>query len=176
MLIHSKLGTVLLPRGAGSFRSGSLWLASNLTFRIEEGASLSGSENWSSYPMTYTRSGCVMMEAHASLLNAGRCLQMKSERVGWDDCLEWSTLENIVIEGEQQNDGVISIDGNGDMWWQQCTPTCPDGTDISQRPTLLGLLWVNGLTIQNLHMRNPPGWTVHPCFSNNVFPSLCVFF
>jgi exo-poly-alpha-galacturonosidase len=37
-------GTVLLR--AGSFRSGSLWLRSNLTFRVEKGAALVGSRRW----------------------------------------------------------------------------------------------------------------------------------
>jgi hypothetical protein len=34
--------------------------------------------------MTYTRSGCTMMVAHAALLNAGRCLALKTPGVGWD--------------------------------------------------------------------------------------------
>ena len=60
-------GTVILPSGR-SFRSGSLWLRSNLTFRVEPGSTLIGSKNWSAYPITYTRSGCTMMPAHAGLL------------------------------------------------------------------------------------------------------------
>lgn len=58
--------------------------------------------------------------------------------------------------------------GNGDQWSEQCTPTCPDGTDSSQRPTLLGLLWVDGLTIQGLRFVHSGFWTIHPAFSNNI--------
>jgi exo-poly-alpha-galacturonosidase len=154
-------GTVLLP-APGSFRAGSLWLRSNLTFRIERGATLIGSRRWSAYPMTYTRAGCTMMEAHASLLNAGRCLEMKQPSVGWDDCARWSQLENVVLSGGG------TIDGDGDQWADQCTPKCPDGSDATQRPTLLGLLWVDGLTIRDLRLVRSGFWTVHPAFSNNV--------
>ena len=156
-------GTVLLPSGH-SFVSGSLWLRSNLTFLVERGAALIGSPRFTAYNMTYTRSGCTMMMAHAALLNAGRCLRLKEPLVGWDDCAEWSMLQNLVVSGGGE------INGRGDQWWSQggCLPTCPDGTDTGQRPTLLGLLWVDGLTISNLTLRHPAFWTVHPCFSNNV--------
>jgi polygalacturonase len=30
------------------------------------------------------------------------------------------------------------------------------------------LLWVNGLTISNLHLTNSPFWTTHPTFCDNV--------
>lgn len=156
-------GTVLLPAGR-SFVSGSLWLRSNLTLRVEMGAVLIGSTDWRAYNMTYTRSGCTMMSAHAALLNAGRCLRMKSPRVGFDDCAEWSRLSNLVISGGGE------INGNGDQWWSPggCLPTCPDGTDTGQRPTLLGLLWVDGLTISGMKLRHSAFWTVHPAFSNNI--------
>ncbi len=147
-------GTVLLT--GRSFVSGSLWLRSNLTFRVEKGATLIGSTRWAAYPMVYTRSSCTMMEAHAALLNGGRCLAMKQPRVGWDDCARWRKLENVVIDGGGE------ISGNGDQWWQRCTPSCPDGTDTNQRPTLFGLLWVDGLTISGLTIRHSAFWTIHP--------------
>ena len=97
-------GTVLLP-GPHVFRAGSLWLRSNLTFRVEPTAVLLGSQRWDAFNLTYTRSGCVMMYAHASLLNAGRCLEMKTTRVGWDDCARWSKLQNVVLSGGGTIDG-----------------------------------------------------------------------
>ena len=101
-------GTVLLP-APRVFRSGSLWLRSNLTFRLEPGAVLLGSRRWDAFNLTYTRAGCVMMYAHASLLNAGRCLEMKNPRVGWDDCARWSKLQNVVLSGGGTIDGEIPI-------------------------------------------------------------------
>jgi polygalacturonase len=103
-----------------------------------------------------------MTRAHAALLNAGRCVRIKDPLVGWDDCAEWTTVQNLVISGGGE------INGNGDQWWTQCTPQCPDGTDTNQRPTLFGLLWVDGLTISGMVIRRPAFWTIHPTFSNNV--------
>ena len=47
-------------------------------------------------------------------------------------------------------------------------PNNAQGSNNTQRPTLLGLSWVSGLTINNLRLENSPFWTVHPLFSNNV--------
>ena len=35
---------------------------------------------------------------------------------------------------------------------------------------MLDMLWVDGLTIRDMHIRRPGYWTVHPTFSNNVRP------
>jgi hypothetical protein len=147
-------GTVLFPANSGSFVTGALWLASNLTFRVEENAVLLGSsskEEWNS-PVVYTRRECVMMDAHAGFLNAGRCVEKKAPLVGWDDCKTWTKLENVAIEGKG------TLDANAQGWLS-------GGRD---RPMMLDLLWVDGLTIKDLKIRRPGFWTVHPTFSNNV--------
>eukprot|EP00035_Acanthoeca_spectabilis_P007294 m.134786 g.134786 ORF g.134786 m.134786 type:complete len:150 (+) comp13884_c0_seq2:544-993(+) len=97
-----------------------------------------------------------MMDAHAGFINGGRCLKKKDPLVGWDDCAEWSQLENVVIEGGG------TLDANGDHWYQN------KDTMNDQRPMMFDLLWVDGLTIRDLRIRRPGFWTVHPCFSNNV--------
>jgi len=58
-----------------------------------------------------------MRWAHAGLLNAGRCRRLKDPLVGWDDCAEWSTLENVAIEG-----GGL-LDANAQGWYQSCVET-----------------------------------------------------
>ena len=40
-----------------------------------------------------------MTQAHAGFLNGGQCLKYKDPLVGWDDCKDWSKLENVVVEG-----------------------------------------------------------------------------
>eukprot|EP01065_Artemidia_motanka_P027529 TRINITY_DN32717_c0_g1_i1.p1 TRINITY_DN32717_c0_g1~~TRINITY_DN32717_c0_g1_i1.p1 ORF type:complete len:456 (+),score=140.37 TRINITY_DN32717_c0_g1_i1:57-1370(+) len=145
-------GTVLVPAGAGTFVTASLWLRSNLTFRVEEGSTLLGTTLPGDAPYVYTRRECVMMYAHAGMLNAGRCVRMKDPLVGWDDCAEWRKVSNLVVEGSG------TLDANGEHWLK-------GGRD---RPMMLDLLWVDGLTIRDLHIRRPGFWTVHPTFSNNV--------
>ena len=61
-------------------------------------------------PLVYARRNSLMTVAHAGLLNGGRCLRLKSPLVGWDDCAEWSKLENVAIEG-----GGL-LDADGDDW------------------------------------------------------------
>ena len=147
-------GTVLLPANSGTFLTASLWLRSNLTLRIEANATLLGTTLKSDAPLVYTRRECVMMTAHAGLLNAGRCLRMKSPLVGWDDCAEWSKLMNVAVEGGG------TVDANGEHWL--------NSTSGRARPMMLDLLWVDGLTIRDLYVRRPGYWTIHPTFSNNV--------
>jgi hypothetical protein len=52
----------------------------------------------------------VSRNAHAGFLNGGVCIKLKNPLVGWDDCDEWSKLENVVIEGGG------TLDANGDDW------------------------------------------------------------
>lgn len=158
-------GTVLVPAGV-VLRTASLWLRSNLTLRVEAGAALVSTATGSGHtrasqadaPIVYTRRGDTMVWAHAGFLNGARCTKLKSPRVGWDDCAEWGTLSNVVIEG-----GGL-LDADGDAWWSD---------DIMKsvgnaRPMMLDLLWVDGLTIRDMQIRRPGYWTVHPTFSNNV--------
>lgn len=149
-------GTVLVPAGL-DLMTASLWMRSNLTLRVEKGASLVGTTVKNDAPMVYTRRECTMRTAHAGLLNAGRCLRLKDPLVGWDDCAEWSKLVNVAIEG-----GGL-LDANGDHWYQNMTPE-----ENGLRPMMLDLLWVDGLTIRDMQIRRPGFWTVHPTFSNNV--------
>lgn len=112
--------------------------------------------------MVYRRIGGTMGIGHAGLINGGRCLRMKQPTVGWDDCAEWLILRNVDISGN----GVL--DGDGDRWGPACQPTCPDGTDATQRPPLLSLYKVDGLSIRDLRLRRPAAYTVHPVFVNNL--------
>eukprot|EP00729_Bicosta_minor_P019385 gene19385-12683_t len=91
-------GTALVPAGL-HLQTASLFLKSNLTFRVEEGAVLLGSLLKSDAPMIYARRNCLMTQAHAGFLNGGQCLKYKDPLVGWDDCKDWSKLENVVVEG-----------------------------------------------------------------------------
>jgi len=95
-----------------------------------------------------------MQQVHASILNGAICLQMgpPDPNVG-DQCQQWKKLKNVTIAG-----GGL-IDGSGSVWWSNTTNT---------RPTLLGLLWVDGLIIANLSLQNSPFWNVHPTFSNHI--------
>ncbi|KAA0158576.1 hypothetical protein FNF27_08279 [Cafeteria roenbergensis] len=163
----------LLPEG-GNWTSGSLFLNSNLVFRIAPGAALLGSTSMDNetYPTVYTRVAGTMGFAPASLLNGARCQDLSGydpAKVG-DQCKRWNKLSNVVITGAASSQdpserpalgaspGAGIIDGQGEGWWQH----------LDFRPTLLGLLWIDGLTLSDLYLTRSPFWTVHPLFSSNV--------
>lgn len=160
-------GTVLVPRHLTLY-SASLFLRSNLTLRVEgtlvgtatgfrdESTEVLTTTNVSDAPWVYTRRNSLMVWAHAGFLNGGRCVKLKSPLVGWDDCAEWSKLENVVIEGGG------TIDANAEGWY--LTPPA----DPNTRPMMLDLLWIDGLTIRDVKLRRPGYWTTHPTFCNNV--------
>jgi len=150
-------GTVLVPSGY-VLTTASLWLKSNLTLRVESGATLLGSHLVGDAPIVYARRNALMTWAHAGFLNGGRCQKLKDPLVGWDDCAEWSKLENVVIEGGG------TLDANGDFWYDKKNPPC----DSNARPMMLDLMWIDGLTVRDMHIRRPGYWTIHPTFSNNV--------
>jgi len=161
-------GTVLVPREL-TLHTASLWLRSNLTLRVlgtlrstATGSGALGSASLDDAPVVYTRRNSLMVEAHAGMLNGGRCVRLKQPRVGWDDCAEWRKLANVVIEGG----GTGVLDGDGDDWYKVFAPAHPALGNT--RPVMLDLLWVDGLTIRGLTITRPGYWCIHPCFANNV--------
>lgn len=85
-------GTVVVP--AGNFKTGSLWLKSDMTLEVQKDATLLGTEDPSAYPYHYKLYSYLSDERYFSLLNA---------RPGQDG----KQLQNIRIVGEG------TIDGNG---------------------------------------------------------------
>jgi exo-poly-alpha-galacturonosidase len=94
-------GKVLVP--AGTFKTGALFLKSNMTFEVAEGATLLGSEHAEDYPLErgYTLYEYLTERRPPSLLNA---IDQNDRSVG--------AFENIRIVGKG------TIDGNG---WRRAT-------------------------------------------------------
>ena len=137
-------GTVTIGSGGTDvFLSNPIWLRSNLTLRIEEGATLQAlpaggdiSSDPLAWPWVYTRREGTMKFAYSGFVNGARCTKMKSPLVGWDDCEAWGDkLHNVVLEGPG------TIDGDGAKW------IASDQGNL--RPTLLDLLWIDGLTVRS---------------------------
>lgn len=75
--------------------SGSLYLASNIVFKVADGAQLLGSEAWGDYPMMYSRFAGTMGYGHASLLNAGNCTEFKDPHAGSADMCKVCHLREL---------------------------------------------------------------------------------
>ncbi|CNH27769.1 glycosyl hydrolase family 28 protein [Yersinia pekkanenii] len=92
---------------AGIYKSGALWLKSDMTLNLQAGATLLGSENPDDYPAGYHLYPYSTIERPASLINA---IDPKNSTPG--------TFRNIRITGS----GII--DGNG--WLRAKTPEITD--------------------------------------------------
>src|SRR5882757_5377502 len=84
-------GTVLVS--PGTYLTGSLFLKSGITFLVEEGATLIGSQRLEDYPLLPTRIAGIEMTWPAALINT-------------------RDQHNITITGKG------TIDGDGPIWWK----------------------------------------------------------
>lgn len=145
-----------LPSGAtlrvpsGVFRTGPLYLKSDMTLLLEEGAVLSGHPERSLYPILAAR------HADGRVLGTweGVCEACYASLITALDC------ENLSITGAG------TIDGGGDRgdWW-----TWPKETrDGARRPRTLFLSHGRNITLTGFTVRNSPSWTVHPVFCRDL--------
>lgn len=141
-------GTLRLP--AGSWTSGPLFLKSDMTLLIEDGAVLQDIGTREARHILPARHADtrvlgtwegVAEACFASLLNAIDC-------------------ENLTICGK----GIV--DGGGDRgdWW-----TWPKETrDGARRPRTIFLSGCRRLTLAGITVRNSPSWTVHPVLCEDL--------
>ena len=144
-------GTVVFP--AGAFLTGSIFVKSGVTLKIDKGVTLLGSQNIADYPVMKTRIAGI--ETH------------------WP-----AALVNIY---EQKNAAIIgagTIDGDGkvfwDSYWTLRKAYEPRGlrwaSDYdAQRPRLVQVYKSSKVKVGGgLLLRRSGFWTLHICFSDNV--------
>ena len=160
---------VLLPATTGIdvdavFLTNALWLRRNDTeLRIARGATLRAqpASRWTRATRYTRHGGWTNATTRLSLLNAGDCLDLgPAPDAPGDQCRRWRTTAGLRIAGGG------TIDGTGHTWWDVGNASL-DAT----RPTLLELAWVDGLAIEGVTLTNPPFWTMHPIFCNDVYVS-----
>ncbi|MGE6742685.1 glycoside hydrolase family 28 protein [Allorhizobium pseudoryzae] len=141
-------GTLKIPQGV--FRSGPIFLKSDMVLLLEEGAVLAGHADRSHYPILPAR--------HAD----GRVLGT------WEGVAE-PCFASLITALDCRNlaiTGAGTIDGGGDRgdWW-----TWPKETrDDARRPRTLFLSHGDTVSLTGLTVRNSPSWTIHPVFCSNV--------
>lgn len=146
-------GTVFIPEGV--FYSGALFLHSNMTLELAEGAKLIGSGNIADFePFYYPYEGRWEM-CFASLLNVRTLpehLKADTPQYAFD------TYENIAVIGR----GVI--DGNGEALYREelkALGSISRGRTICIRNT-------TGLYFYGITVRNSPAWCFHPIYCKNM--------
>jgi polygalacturonase len=132
-------GTVRLTKG--TYVSAPIVLKSNITLRLDKGATLLGSPDHGDYPEKVE----FRLPAVQSLVSA-------------------TNAENITIEGE----GVI--DGNGDSWWQMARGNHDFGVmgNPHPRPRLIVFDHCKHLRIEGVTIQNSPFWQLVPYYSDDI--------
>ena len=131
-------GTVFIPKG--TFRSGALYLKSNMTLYLDEGARLLGSDSTEDFPLRgYSFEGYDQL-CYASLLNT-----------------DGAPYHNITI------DGGGTIDANGEKLFaaEMSEKRGKRGRAVCIRNT-------DNVTIKNVTIRQSPAWGLHLIYCTNV--------
>lgn len=139
-------GTVYIPKG--TFVSGALFLKSNMTLCIEKGGILKGSVTPDDYlPMILNRFEGWEMKTYASLLNAGTLNRDGSYNV---KNLRITGGGTISGGGRKLGDAIVKIAG------------------LRGRGRLILLMNCQDVSIDNLTITEPPCWTIHYLYSDNI--------
>jgi len=144
-----KGGVVLLS--GGTFLSGTVVLKDHITLRIMPGAILQGSPRIEDY-VPYPPQDVPAIFVDGSTQNKGN---------GPYHLIHAENAKDVAIDGG----GVI--DGNGKAFWD----SDPERGWISRRARpspLIETVQTDGLRVENLAIRNAPGWTIHPLESSHV--------
>ncbi len=121
-------GTVVVP--AGVYKTGAIWLKSDMTLDIQKGATLLGSENPEMYPYHYKLYPYLSDERYYSLINC---------KAGQDG----KRLKNIRIVGEGTIDGNGWKKGADDNYLYRAKGKNKDGTLKKNHVLNIGILAAN---------------------------------
>ena len=133
-------GMVYVPRGV--FKSGALFLKSRMTFYVEEGGKLLGSERAEDYPlMTYRYEGREDL-CHASLINTKT---------------DGNRYHDITIAGSG------TIDGNGN---QLLKAELEGGK--GKRGNVICLINTDNIYMKDITVRQSPFWCVHMIYCSHI--------
>ncbi|MFP4979233.1 glycoside hydrolase family 28 protein [Paenibacillus sp. CN-4] len=132
-------GTVYIP--SGTYRTGAVFMKSNIELHLSPGAVLRFSTNPADYPVVTSRWEGVKREVYAS-------------------CIFGMDLENIAITGSG------TLDGDGAAWWDLFR----NRREQLQypRPKLISFDSCRRVTIKDVKLTNSPSWTVNPILCDNV--------
>ena len=136
----SEGGKVVIPQGI--FLSGAIFLKSNMTLYLEDGAVLMGSPDTKDYPLMEYRFEGMEKLCYASLVNT----KSQTER-----------LSNITIAGPG------TINANGEKLFR---------AEMDEKAGIRGravcIRNVDNLYLQDVTVRQSPAWCVHLIYCNNV--------
>lgn len=147
-----KNGRVYIPKG--TYLVTSLFLKSDLTLEIGEGAVISAITDRAKYPIF---PGLIESYDEKEEYNLGTWegnpLPMFS------GIITGVGVSNIVICGK----GMIDGNSNYDNWWKNAKKK-----NIAFRPRVIFLNHCENVVVQGITVKNSPSWNIHPYFSNSL--------
>jgi polygalacturonase len=140
-------GTVYIP--AGKYLSGAIFLKSNVTLNISEGATLLASTNFEHFPPFKPGWRIIPEDTQRSSLITG------------------VDLENVTISGHGR------LDGQGKPWWEALRKDkkAKEGQPkilTYGRPRVINLYRCQNVRIEGVTIVDSPSWTVHPVGCDNL--------
>lgn len=134
-------GKVIIP--SGIFVSGAIYLKSNMTLCLENGALLLGSCELKDYPIFSYRYEGIEKPCYSSLINTGNFYR--------------ESLESITIEGEG------TIDANGSILRR-----LEDEEGQGKPGRAICLRHVQNIYIKGVTVKQSPAWCIHVIYSSGV--------
>ena len=140
-------GTVHFP--AGNYLSGAIFLKSNVTLHIGEGATLLASTNFEDFPPFTPR------------------WRMSSDDTKRSSLITGIDLENIAVTGRG------TLNGQGRPWWEALRKD-KNRKESQQkiltygRPRVINLYRCRNVLLQGVTIIESPSWTVHPVGCDNL--------
>ncbi len=167
-------GTVYL--GGGTYLSGPIHLASNITLYIDAGAVLKFSDDFDDYlPMVRSRWEGTEVFNFSPLIYADRATNIGVVGRGTIDgqgAAWWKYLR--ALKDEHQKTGAWRADSKWRKEFARVNPNLewPDDRQNLEmgflRPPLIQLIDCHNVAIEDLTIRNSPFWTVNPVYSDDV--------
>jgi polygalacturonase len=152
ILACPKNGRVLFPQG--TYYTRPLFLKSDITIELKEGAILLGNTDRNNYPIL---PGTTLLTDESDDYNLG----------SWEgnplDCfasiITSVNVKNVNIIGK----GVIDGNANNSDWWKDVRTK-----RIAWRPRGMFLVRSENITVEGITIKNTPSWNLHPYFSQNI--------
>lgn len=142
---------ILIPKG--EYLVTSIFLKSDITIELEEGAVLKGSTNRKHYPILPG----IMKD------NKGEEFYLGSWEGDPQDCFASMftgvNVENVNIIGSGEIDGQASYEN----WWNEAKKK-----KIAWRPRMVFLVNSRNILMEGIKVKNSPSWNIHPMFSENL--------
>jgi polygalacturonase len=157
-------GTVLVP-GTGKFRTGKIHLLSGVRLHVEAGGTIRFRSDAGSYlPTVFTRWQGIECYNYSPFIYARNQTDLALTGTG-------------TIDGNAAAGPWFGFDDQRGPDWDRLQQQAVDGVPVEQRqfgdghflkPNLIQFYGCRNILVEDLDIRNPAMWTIHPVLSRNI--------